>query len=101
MTKQRARQRTERQARADRDRAARAQRQRPAARRPGARRGRGRTGRVGLRRTRNQRIGISVLTALGIVVIWLLAPTPLAVALSVLLLLALPAFVVLTLGRRY
>jgi hypothetical protein len=56
---------------------------------------------VGLRRTRNQRIGISVLTVLGIVVIWLLAPTPLAVALSVLLLLALPAFVVLTLGRRY
>jgi hypothetical protein len=56
---------------------------------------------VGLRRTRSQRIGIVVLTVLGIVVIWLLAPTPLAVALSVLLLLALPAFVVLTLGRRY
>jgi len=54
-----------------------------------------------MRRSRGQRITIGVVAVLGVALIWLLADWPLAIALTVLWLLALPAFVVLTTGRRY
>jgi Flp pilus assembly protein TadB len=69
-------------------------------------RGRGRIGYAGLRRSRRQRIGITVVTGGAIAVLWLFTvlgavDVGLAIALTVLLLVALPAFVVLALGRRY
>ncbi|MGH3682724.1 MAG: hypothetical protein ACRDT2_21030 [Natronosporangium sp.] len=60
-----------------------------------------RTGWAGLRRSRGQRTGIAVAAVLGAGIIWLLLPWPLAIALTAMLLVALPAFVVLTMGRRY
>lgn len=69
-------------------------------------RGRGRIGYAGLRRSRRQRIGITVVAGGAIAVLWLFTvlgavDVGLAIALTVLLLVALPAFVVLALGRRY
>ncbi len=69
-------------------------------------RGRGRTGFAGMRRSRRQRVGITVLAGGAIAVLWLFTVfgavnVGLAIALTVLLLVALPAFVVLALGRRY
>jgi hypothetical protein len=68
--------------------------------------GKGRVGYAGLRRSRQQRIGITVVAGSGIALLWFLAAlrildVGLAIALTVLLLVALPAFVVLALGRRY
>jgi Flp pilus assembly protein TadB len=70
------------------------------------RRGRGRVGFAGMRRSRRQRIGITVVAGGGIALLWALVvlgslDVGLAIALTVLLLVALPAFVVLVLGRRY
>jgi Flp pilus assembly protein TadB len=69
-------------------------------------RGRGRIGYAGMRRSRRQRIGITVVAGGAIAVLWLFTvlgavDVGLAIALTVLLLVALPAFVVLALGRRY
>lgn len=69
-------------------------------------RGKGRVGYAGMRRSRQQRIGITVVAAGGVALLWILAAlrildVGLAIALTVLLLVALPAFVVLALGRRY
>ncbi|HLU44771.1 MAG TPA: hypothetical protein VKZ67_07130 [Natronosporangium sp.] len=82
-----------RQARRQQRRAARAQ-----ARAAGAKR---RTGWVGLRRSRAQRWGIAAVAVIGTVLIWLFADWPLAIGLTVVWLVALPALVVLTMGRRY
>lgn len=54
-----------------------------------------------MRRTRGQRIGIALVAVVGVALIWLLADWALAIGLTALLLVALPAFVVLTTGRRY
>jgi hypothetical protein len=69
-------------------------------------RGKGRVGYAGMRRSRQQRIGITVVAVGGVALLWILAAlrildVGLAIALTVLLLVALPAFVVLALGRRY
>lgn len=100
-TQRRAQQQAEqqRQTRASRERRIARQRQRRQAK--GGPAGRGRTGWAGMRRSRGQRITIGVVAVLGVALIWLLADWPLAIALTVLWLLALPAFVVLTTGRRY
>lgn len=60
-----------------------------------------RTGWAGLRRTRAQRAGITAVAVVGTVLIWLFADWPLAIGLTVVWLVALPALVVLTMGRRY
>lgn len=62
---------------------------------------RGRVGQVGLRRSRAQRIGIGVAAGLAGAVIWMFADVGLAIGLTALMLLVLPAVVVLLLGRRY
>jgi hypothetical protein len=59
-----------------------------------------------MRRSRRQRVGIAVVAVGGIGLLWLLAALRvldlgLAIAFTVLFLVALPAFVVLALGRRY
>ncbi|MPZ25847.1 MAG: hypothetical protein GEV12_05190 [Micromonosporaceae bacterium] len=107
MSRQSAQRRTQRQQQqrsAEGARAAREQQRREARRqarsKPGAGRGR-RTGWAGMRRSRGQRVGIAVVAALGIALIWLLVDWPLAIGLTALLLVALPAFVVLAMGRRY
>jgi sRNA-binding protein len=69
-------------------------------------RGRGRVGFAGMRRSRQQRIGITAVAVGGVALLWILAAlrvldVGLAIALTVLFLVALPAFVVLALGRRY
>lgn len=63
--------------------------------------GRGRTGWAGMRRTRGQRLGITAVAAVAVALIWIFADWQLAVPLTALLVLALPAVVVLTTGRRY
>lgn len=68
--------------------------------------GRGHIGHAGMRRSRRQRFGITAAVVGGLVVLWALVvagslDVGLAIGLSVLLLVALPAFVVLVLGRRY
>jgi Flp pilus assembly protein TadB len=68
-------------------------------------RGRGRAGWEGLRRSRRQRIGIAAVAGGVIALLWLgvamgNVDVGLAIALTVLLLVALPAFVVIALGRR-
>lgn len=70
---------------------------RPARSRPARRR----TGYAGMRRTRRQRLGIAGAAAALLLVIWLFADWRLAIGLTALVLLALPAVVVLTMGRRY
>lgn len=111
MSKQRAQKRAQRQALEQQEaRAARGARQARARQRREGRaksgRGRGRTGYVGMRRSRRQRVGITVVAGGAIAVLWLFTvfgavDVGLAIALTVLLLVALPAFVVLALGRRY
>jgi hypothetical protein len=108
MAKERARRRAEREAAAE---VARARRSREVARRARRRsvvraltprvRRRGRTGRILPRRSPGQRAGIVILTLLAIGGIWYLVPDPtLRLLLTVVLLFALPVFVVLALGRR-
>lgn len=105
MSKQRTQRRTQRQV--EQQRQARAARERKAARaqqRRQARTGESRRGRIGwagMRRSRQQKIGIAAVAVVGVALIWIFAEWQLAVALTILFLLALPAFVVLTMGRRY
>jgi Flp pilus assembly protein TadB len=106
VSKQRTQRRVQRQV--EQQRQERATKERRAARSQQRRQGRrqtksvrGRTGWAGMRRSRRQKIGIAAVAVVGIAVIWLFAEWQLAIALSVLLLLTLPAFVVLTMGRRY
>jgi Flp pilus assembly protein TadB len=63
--------------------------------------GRGHIGWAGMRRSRRQKLGITAVAFLGIALIWIFAEWRLAIGLTALLLIALPAFVVLTMGRRY
>jgi Flp pilus assembly protein TadB len=62
---------------------------------------RGHVGWAGMRRSRRQKLGIAAAAVVGIAVIWIFADWQLAIGLTALLLVALPAFVVLTMGRRY
>ncbi|MEV6346708.1 hypothetical protein [Actinoplanes sp. NPDC051851] len=53
------------------------------------------------RRSRNQRVGIVVVPLIAIAAVWLFVPEPaLRILLTVLLVLAVPALVVIVLGRR-
>jgi Flp pilus assembly protein TadB len=113
VSKQKAQRRAQQQAvqrqeaKAARDAKQARSRQRRAERAKGGRsRSRGRVGFAGMRRSRRQRIGITVVAGGAIAVLWLFTvfgavDVGLAIALTVLLLVALPAFVVLALGRRY
>lgn len=105
MSKERARRRAARLAEAERERATRArkaarrQRRRALVRRltPRVRR----TGRLLPRRSRGERAGIVVLSLAALAVVWLLVDDlALRLVLLTLLVLALPAVVVITLGRR-
>lgn len=65
-----------------------------------------RVGFAGLRRSRQQRIGITAVAVGGVALLWILVALSLldaglAIALTVLFLVALPAIVVLAIGRRY
>jgi len=82
-------------------RAAREQQRRQARREARAQAPRRRTGWAGLRRSRGQRLGIAAVAVVGVALIWLLVDWPLAIGLTAMLLVALPAFVVLATGRRY
>lgn len=108
MSKERAVRRAEREAEAA---AARAERQRVAARRNKRRQvarrlrpklpRRGRVGKLYPRRTRAQRSAIVVLFALAVLVVWLTVDDlATRIALTIVLLIALPAIVVMALGRR-
>ncbi|MBO3737198.1 hypothetical protein [Actinoplanes flavus] len=104
MSKERARRRAERLAVQEREKAVRARRV--------ARRERRRTflkslkprfGRDGrlYHRSRRQRIGIVVVTLLAVAAVWTLIPDlPLRIILTAMLVLAVPALVVVVLGRR-
>ncbi|MEU7822350.1 hypothetical protein [Catellatospora sp. NPDC049133] len=60
-----------------------------------------RTGRLSARRSAAERAGVAIVTALALFVIWTLVPsTALAVALSLLLALTLPVFVIVAFDRR-
>ncbi|MEV4412219.1 hypothetical protein [Catellatospora sp. NPDC049609] len=60
-----------------------------------------RTGRLSARRSAAQRAGIAVVAAMVLFVIWKLVPsTALAVALTLLLVLTLPVFVIVAFDRR-
>jgi Flp pilus assembly protein TadB len=104
VSRQRAQRRTQRQQQqrsVAEARAAREQQRRQARRQARPAAARRRTGWAGLRRSRGQRLAIAAVAVLGTALIWLLVDWPLAIGLTALLLLALPAFVVLTMGRRY
>jgi hypothetical protein len=106
VSKERARRRAERLAVAERERAARATRvSRRARRRALARRlalpRRGRTGRLFARRSYAQRVTIVLAVAGSLFLVWReVDDTALRVALTALLLVALPALIVLAFGRR-
>ena len=107
MSKERARRRAEREVLVAAERARRArkvarrQRRRALARRLTPRIQRRRTGRIFARRGRGERATIAVLTLAALAAVWLLVdPLALRLALIALLLVALPAFVVIALGRR-
>ena len=103
MSRQRAQRRTQQQQqqRAVREaRAAREQQRRQARRQERGRPERRRTGWAGLRRSRGQRLGIAAVAVVGVALIWLLVDWQLAIGLTAMLLVALPAFVVLAMGRR-
>ena len=108
MAKDRARRRAEREAAAEITRARRARQVARRARRRAVVRAlrprvpaRRRVGRIQPRRTPTQRAGIVILTLLAIGLIWYLVPDPtLRLVLIAVLLLALPVFVVVALGRR-
>ncbi|WP_433829384.1 hypothetical protein ACQP2E_08000 [Actinoplanes sp. CA-015351] len=104
MSKERARRRAERLVVLEKEKAVRARR---VARRNGLRSLRqkltprfGRNGRI-YHRSRRQRIGIAVVTLLAVAVVWTFIPElALRVILTALLVLAVPALVVVVLGRR-
>jgi Flp pilus assembly protein TadB len=105
MSKERARRRAERLAVLEREKAARArkvarrQRRRALLRRLAPPRV-GRSGQI-YRRGRGERIGITLVPLLAVAAVWLLIPdTALRVVLTVLIVLAVPALVVLALGRK-
>jgi Flp pilus assembly protein TadB len=106
MSKERARRRAERLAQAERERTARARRtarrqgRRLLLRRLTPRLPRRRTGRIG-GRSRGERASIVVVSLALLLVIWLLVDDlALRLALIALMLLVLPAFVVIALGRH-
>jgi len=105
MSKERARRRTERLAVLEKEKAARArkvarrQRRRAVVRRltPGRLPSSGRLH----RRSRGQRIGIVVVPVAAAALVWLLVPdVPLRIVLTAMIVIAVPALVVLVLGRR-
>lgn len=107
MSKERARRRAERQAEAERLKARRArsvarrQRRRALARRLTPRLPDRRTGRLYARRSRGQRAAVTGMVLALLMVIWfLIEPVALRIALIALLALALPAIIVVLLGRR-
>lgn len=107
MSKERARRRAVRQAQADRERAVRArrvsrrQRRRALVRRLTPRLPDRRTGRLFVRRSRAERVGVTVVSLLAVAGIWLLVDNlALRLMLIALLILVLPAVVVIALGRR-
>jgi Flp pilus assembly protein TadB len=104
VSKERARRRAERLAVLEKEKAARArkvarrQRRRAVVRRVTPRLGR--TGRLH-RRSRAQRIGIVVVPVVAAVAVWVLVPDlPLRIVLTALIVIAVPALVVLVLGKR-
>jgi hypothetical protein len=101
MSKERARRRAERLAALEKKKATEARRVR---RRALARKLKppriGRSGRL-YRRSRGQRVGIIVVPLAAVALIWLLVPDlALRVVLTVVIVIALPALVVVTLGRK-
>jgi Flp pilus assembly protein TadB len=102
VSRQRAQRRTQQQQqqRAVREARAAREQQRRQVRRQERARPRRRTGWAGLRRSRGQRLGIAAVAVVGVALIWLLVDWQLAIGLTAMLLVALPAFVVLAMGRR-
>ena len=104
MSKERARRRAERLAVLEREKAVRARRvARHEQRRALARRLRPRFGRDGriYHRSLRERIGIVVVTLLAVAAVWTLVPDlALRIILTAILVLAVPALVVVVLGRR-
>ncbi|GGN04275.1 hypothetical protein FHR83_001223 [Actinoplanes campanulatus] len=104
MSRERARRRAERLAVQEREKAVRARRvARRDRRRVFLRSLKPRFGRDGrlYHRSRRQRIGIVVVTLLAVAAVWTLIPDlPLRIILTAMLVLAVPALVVVVLGRR-
>jgi Flp pilus assembly protein TadB len=104
VAKERARRRAERLAVLEREKAARARRvARRQRRRTLVARLTPRTRKAGRlhRRSRGERIGIAVVPLLAVAVIWLLVPDlALRIVLTAMIVIAVPALVVLILGRR-
>ncbi|BEL08990.1 hypothetical protein Q0Z83_071810 [Actinoplanes sichuanensis] len=104
MSKERARRRAERLAVLEKEKAVRARRVARRDRRTVfLRRLKPRFGRDGrlYHRSRRQRIGIVVVTLLAVAAVWTLVPDlPLRIILTAMLVLAVPALVVVVLGRR-
>jgi Flp pilus assembly protein TadB len=105
VSKERARRRAERLAVLEKEKAARArkvarrQRRRAVVRRVTPRLGK--TGRLH-RRSRPQRIGIVVVPLVAAVAVWILVPDlPLRIVLTAMIVIAVPALVVLVLGKRF
>ncbi|MEV0899360.1 hypothetical protein [Actinoplanes sp. NPDC049802] len=105
MSKERARRRAERLAVLEREKTVRARRvARRERRRAFLKNLRPRFGRDGrlYHRSRRQRIGIVVVTLLAVAAVWTLIPdTALRIILTAMLVLAVPALVVVVLGRRH
>ena len=105
MSKERARRRAERLAVLEREKAARARKVvRRQRRREMVRRLQPRPGRPGRlhRRSRGERIGIVVLPLAAAAAVWLFVPDPgLRIVLTAMLVIAVPALVVLVLGKRW
>jgi hypothetical protein len=104
VSKERAKRRAERLAVLEREKAVRARRTVRRERRRAVLRGLkprfGRDGRL-YHRSRRQRIGIVIVTMLAVVAVWTLIPDlPLRIILTAMLVLAVPALVVVVLGRR-
>jgi Flp pilus assembly protein TadB len=104
VSKERARRRAERVAVLEKEKAARARKvARRQRRRAALRRMTPRLGSAGRlhRRSRAQRIGIVVVPLLAALVVWLLVPDPaLRIVLTAMIVIAVPALVVLVLGKR-
>lgn len=63
--------------------------------------GRGHIGWAGMRRGRREKLGIALVAAAAVALIWVFVEWQLAIGLTALVLLVLPAVVVLAKGRRY
>jgi Flp pilus assembly protein TadB len=104
VSRERARRRAERLAVLEKEKAARARKvARRTRRRAMVRRLTPRPGRPGRlhRRSRGQRIGIVAVPLVAAVAVWLLVPDPaLRIVLTAMIVIAVPALVVLVLGRR-